>query len=802
MIRNYLTVGWRSLRRHPFYSSLNIIGISTGILFTLLIGAYVWGELQVNHQLRNASRQYILTSKWKNPDMGYPIITQGPLAKRLKEDYPHLVANYFRGDFVTSVISKGDRHFRESIDIGDSTLLTMYGFKLLYGNAHTAMQNPFSVVIKKEIAIKYFGRLNVVGESLTIQSFSNSQHDFLITGVLDDVPENSITDLNDDNHHQVYIPASTATYFPRASREDWANAFFPSYVELQPGVTPKDLEQPLKRLIRENTPTLVHQNLTIVPVALTDYYLQKDNGLVKRMLFVLSLVGLFILLMAIVNFINISISSSSARIKEIGIRKVLGGIRKQIIFQFLAESIILVLIATGIALIFYPIARPLFEGVVGKNIPGLHAFPVYFALVPVALVLVVGLLAGLYPAFKLSSLKSADSIKGKLKTVNENIWLRKSLAGFQFCLACMVIIAALIVTQQVSYFFSQNLGYDKEYVVSSQVPRDWSAKGVQHMETVRNEFAAMPEIAKVTLSYEIPDGMNGGDAPLYRAGRDSTTAIPTQFMATDAFYAETYQIPMKAGSFLPAGTAIDTTKVVMNETAIKALGFTSAGEALGSQVRFIGTPTVFTISGVTSDFHFQTMQQKIPPIAFIHVKLTNSYRYLSFKLKPGNTAATISAIEKKWAALLPGSAFEYKFMDETLERIYKSEIQLKKAAYTATLLAMVIVLLGVIGLVSLSIHKRTKEIGIRKVLGASVSSIIALFVKDFILVIIAAGIIACPVAWLVMNNWLNNYVYRVTLTAQPFVIAVLALAAITVTLIFLQTLKAGNTNPVNSLKTE
>lgn len=802
MIKNYFILAWRNIVKRPFYSSLNITGLSTGILFTLLIAAYVWNELQVNKSLRNSKNQYFLTSKWKDPNMGLDITTLGPLSKRLKEEYPHLVANYYRWDGITSVVSKGDKHFREGLQLGDSTLLSMYGFELLHGDSRTALTNPYSVVLTEDKAIKYFGKTDVVGETIGIQSFSGGKRDFAITGVLKNLPENSVTVLNDANHNTLFIPTNTFAYFGRGDFEAWTNLIIPSYIEVMNGVTAQDLEKPIEQLIQKNAPDGIKQNLTVLPVALTDYYLQKNNGLVKRMLYALSFVGLFILLMAIINFINISISSSSARIKEIGIRKVLGGVRKQIIIQFLTESVILVLLATVLAFAAYPLAQPFFGELLGKQIPGLSTFPLYFIFIPLALVLVVGVLAGLYPAIKLSSLRSADSIKGKLKTIKENVLLRKSLTGFQFCIACIVIIAAVIVSQQVSYFFSRSLGYSKEYVVSSQVPRDWSVAGVQKMERVRREFAAMPQISDATLSYEIPNGMNAGQPPVYKAGTDSAKAIPMQSLQTDGNYLSVYQIPLKAGTFFSNNIEADSLKVILNEKAVQDLSFSTADEAIGKELRIPGSSDVFTVKGVTTDFHFGTMQQKIQPSVFFKVRYTRSYRYLSFKIKSGNVANTITAIEKKWATLLPGSSFEYSFMDDTLKNLYKTEIQLKKAAYTATLLSLVIVLLGVLGLVSLSIQKRTKEIGIRKVLGASVSSIITLFMKEILLVITIAGLIACPVAWFIMQGWLSDYAYRISLTAQPFIISVAGLALITALLIVLQTLKAGIENPVKSLRTE
>jgi len=801
MLKNYFNIAWRNLWKNKIFSIINIAGLSAGIAFSLLIGAYVWNELQVNRHLKNAGSQYFLMSDWKDPNMGNTITTVGPLAKRLKQDYPNLVANYYRWDGITSVVSKGEKHFRENIQLGDSTFLHMYGFKLLHGNSTTALTDPYTVVITKEIAFKYFGRTDVTGETVSIQSFAGGNHEFTITGVLAAIPENSVTQLNPANHNTFFIPTNTFAYFGRNDFESWSNIYLPSFIELKPGKTASDIAGPIKQLIKSNAPDFIKQNLAIRPVSLNSYYINNTNGIVKRMLYTLSFIGLFILLMAIVNFVNIAISSSGNRTKEIGVRKVLGGLRSQLIAQFLAESGILVTIATLLALAFYPLARTAFGSLVGKPIPSLSSFPIYFAVIPLLLILVVSLLAGVYPAFILSSLKTVDSLKGKLKTVKENVILRKSLVGFQFSIALVVLIAATIITQQVSHFFGRGLGYNKEYVVSSQVPRDWTKKGVQKMETVRNEFARIPEVSDVTLSYEIPNGMNGGQPGIYKTGEDSTRALPMQAMVTDEHYLSTYQISLKDGSFF-AGRGQDSGKIILNEQGAVALGYKNTADAIGRQVRIPGDPTIFTIKGITHDFHFGSMQAKIAPIVFFNVQFAPVFRFLSFKIKPGKLTASIESIQQKWSQLLPGSSFEYRFMDDTLADLYATELQLKKAAYAATVLSMAIMLLSVLGLISLSIHKRIKEIGIRKVLGASVPNIVLLFIKEFMLIIVLAAVVAIPLAMVLMSKWLSNYAYRIDISPGPFVIAVAALAVITIVLISLQTFKAALANPVKSLRTE
>jgi ABC-type antimicrobial peptide transport system permease subunit len=322
-----------------------------------------------------------------------------------------------------------------------------------------------------------------------------------------------------------------------------------------------------------------------------------------------------------------------------------------------------------------------------------------------------------------------------------------------------------------------------------------------HIETIRNEFAKMPQVENISLSYEIPDGNNGGQVGVWNFGEDSTKAVSALVLQTDEKYLPVYQIPLKQGNNFE-GNRLDSGKLILNEAAVATLGFKDANDAVGKQVKLFGDPTTFTIKGVTTDFHFGSMQQKVLPIVMLNVDFTANYRYLSFKMKPGNIALSISALQHKWATLLPGAPFEYKFMDETLQNLYKTEIQLKRAANVAAALALIIALLGVVGLVALSIQKRTKEIGIRKILGSSVKGIVLLFIKDFAFAIFIGAFVACPVAYSLMHGWLNGYAYRIAITPVPFLIAIIFLVIITSALIIIQTIKAANSNPAKSLKTE
>jgi putative ABC transport system permease protein len=800
MLKNYILIAWRNILKNPFYSLVNIVGLFIGIVFTLLIGAYIYGELSVNLKLKHSKNQYLLTSIWKDPNMGPNLTCLGPIAKRLKEDYPSLVANYYRWDGIGEVITKGDKNFRENIQIGDTTFLSMYGFNLIYGDSKTALKEPFSVIITNHIAQKYFGKTEVVGQTLKIQSNTGEKKDFKITGVLGEFPLNSVTSIDATYVNDILIPINTISYFKRQI-DSWNVNIIPSYIELKEGVDPKSLAEPIRKLIRQNTSSIVYSNLQVKLVPLNTYYLTMNNGLVKRMLFTLSLIGLFILLMALINFININITRSTSRMKEIGIRKVLGGIKKELILQFMVESLLMVFLATLFALFAYPLLKPIFEGLVGKEIPTFSSFPLCFILIPIVFVTVTGILAGFYPSLVLSSFKSVDSLKGKLSSSVENIILRQGLVCFQLCIAIIILIFAGIITDQVSFFFSQQLGYSKEYVITSQVPRDWSKKGVVKMESIRREFSLMPQIENVTLSYEIPNGNLGGPPPVYKLGGDSTKGVSMLSINTDQNYLDTYKIKLKSGSFFdPKGQ--DSNKVILNEMAIHSLGWKNEEEAIGQQLRISKDPSIFTIKGVTEDFHVNNMNQKIAPLLFFNVNFSLGYRYLSFKIKPGDIVSTIDAIQKKWDTLLPGSSFEYSFMDDILRSLYASELQLRKATYTATVIAILITLLGILGLVSLSIQKRMKEIGIRKVLGASISTILNLFIKDFLVLIGIASLISIPISYLISEAWLNSYAYRIPITPYPFLVSIISLALMTLLLIGLHSLKAAFTNPIKSLQTE
>lgn len=799
MFKNFILLAWRNLIKHKTFSVINILGLSAGIAFVFLIGAYVWGELRVNNSIPDNDRVFILQSKWQKADMGMNLTTPAPLAKALRENFPDLVADYYHHDGISSIVSKGNKYFREGLQPGDASFLTMMGFPLLHGDARTALNNPNSIVITADKAHKYFGRTDVMGETLTLQSFAGGKQDFIITGILKDLPFNTVTNFTNTSNG-IFLPVESLRFFGRYDGfQAWANVYILNYVKLKEGIQPADLQKPIQQLLKLNAPPDIVANLQIKLVPLNEYYLQLNNDLARRMVYTLSFIALFILLMAVINFINITIGNSATRLKEIGVRKVMGSTRQQLIGQFLTESVVMATLSAVLALGIYQWAIPFCSKMLGKTLPSLTSLPVQFIAIPLLMALVIGGLAGLYPAFVLSLQPSVDSLKGKLKTIKEKVAFRRSLIALQFTTAIVVFVGAIIIDKQISFSFNSSLGYDKEQVITAAVPRDWTVTGVQHMEMVRNEMATLPTVSSASFSYEIPDGMSGNDnMKLYKAEEDSSRGIIATGLSTDDQYAITYKLQLAAGHFLER----DTTALVINEKAARALGWDDPHTALGQNMRLQGSQQLYTIAGVVKDFHFTSKHEAIAPMVFVHVKNTLLYRYLSFKIKPGHMPETLAALEKKWATVMPGAPFDYKFMDDTLGFMYRSEIQLKKAAQTATLLALLIVLLGVLGIVTLSITRRMKEVGIRKVLGASGWQIITLFLKEFAWMILLANLIAWPLAYMALEKWLNNFVYRIHINWAPFITVAVVIAALIAVIVTIQTIVKALTNPIRNLRSE
>lgn len=802
MISNYIKLAWRNLSRQKYYTSINIIGLVSSLAFALLMSAYIWQERQVNADIRNLDNQYILQSEYKVPGIGIELTTIGALPKALKEEYPHLVADYYRFDGISCIVSRNDQVFQEEAALGDSTLLTMYGFELADGDAKTALDDPFSMAITAATAIKYFGRTDVVGETLNIRNFAGEKRDFMITAVLEDLPENSVVNLAPSMNNTVFLPMASATYFGR-NVDNWQNPWIVGFIALQDGVTPEQLIEPMEQLLERHADERISENLIPVLKPLRTYHLEDNNGAVRQMILTVSLIAGFIVLMAVINFINIRISQSMSRIREVGVRKVLGSNRWQLIVQLLLESIIVVGVSAAIALAIYPILSPIFANIMGKTLPELGELPLYFYGYYAVFTLLLGVFASIYPALRLSASPILQAVKGQLTGTGEKQLVRKVLLTTQFVVAMVVLVATVAVSKQVALFFSDDLGYDKNYLITAQVPRDWTPEGLSRMETIRQELSGIPQVQNVSISYDVPSASASGMAQVATHGAAENESVSLQLIVSDAHYADTYKIPMLTGVFFAAdkASARDGQTAVINKQAAIMLGFDSPEDAVGKQITINGQNPV-SVAGVTDDFYLNTMHAEQPAVVWRNVFASSFYRYFSIRMQPGSMAESLTAVNNKLKELMPDAPFEYTFMDQTLERMYQSELQLKKAASAATAFSLIIVVLGIVGLVSMAVQQRVKEVGIRKVLGASATHIISLFLKDFLWVYLLALALAFPIAYYLLNQWLANYHHRMDLNVWVFGWPLVCLSALIVFFIAVQGLRAALANPVDSLRDE
>ncbi len=804
MLRSYINIAIRHLTRHKLFSIINISCLAIGITFSLIIGVYILNQENVNARIKNIDNQYLIKSRWKQENMGPDVTTLGPLAKTMKDEYPSLIANYYRFDPVANIVSAGDKHFREDISVGDTSFVSMYGFLLLYGNQKQPFINDQSAVVTEDFALKYFGKSNAINKVITIQTPSDGgRHDYVISAVLKKMPYNSISNFaTSKTEYQVFLSMENNQYFQGGDKGDnWANVFMVGMIELQKGVSPKDIEKPFEQVLEKYQPPFVKGNLKVELAGLKNYYLIQNNFAVQKMITSLSLIAAFILLLSIINFININIGTSSYRLKEIGLRKVFGSQKLQLVIQFMAESWMLTLVATIISILLYQLLLPVFNQLLNSSLDPFWKFDSTKVLLLFLLMILVGFISGIYPAFVLSSSEIINSMKGKMNSAKGGLLLRKTLIVVQFTLAIMVFISSLNVSKQVAFFFNKDLGYNKDQVmIISSLPRQWDSAGVVKMESLKTQLLQLPEVKYAALSYDIPNG-SGGNVNVYSQGNNDF--ISMLLLATDNDYGKVYDIQTETGIFLnDLNSKLIPGQVVLNETAVKALGWT---DAVGKTIHLGAiNGQLLTVVGVVKDFYYESLQHAIDPliIANLNEPFTRSYRYYSIKLSTANINKSINVLRDKWKTFFPEAGFEYVFMDDQFQSLYQSELQLKKAANIATILNLIIVFLGIYGVVAFSLSKRTKEIAVRKVIGADARNIIFLFIKDYALLILIANFIAWPVAYSITDKWLDNYAYRIQ---QNIFIYLMVCAFIFITafiLITLQCFKTANSNPVESLRAE
>ncbi len=589
MLKNYFKIAIRHLTRHKLFSLINILCLAIGITFSIIIGVYILNEESVNSNLKNVSNQYIIKSNWKVKEMGMDITTIGPLAKTMKEEYPSLVENYYRYNPVATVVSVGNNHFKENIAIGDTTLVSMYGFPVLYGNKEKAFTNINSAVITETVAQQLFGTKNAVGKVFDITTtVNNEKQQYTVSAVLKDIPKNSVTGLINIDYN-VFVPTEGSRFYSNAPDADpsqgWNSAYEIGMLELKPGITPQQMVQPFKQVLKKYSDKNTQDNLTVELAPVKDYHVNSNNGAVQKMITALSFIAAFILLMAIINFVNINIGTSSYRVKEIGLRKVFGSMRAQLMVQFISEALVLAFIAAILSFIFYELLRNVFTEILNTSLPSIWQFNIQQISLFVALIIAIGLLSGIYPALVLSASNTINSIKGKTDSARGGLLLRKGLLIVQFSLAIIVFISALNVSRQMSFIFKKDLGYNKEQLlIVDAYPKQWDSLGVQRMKMVKQQLLTLPEVKDASLSFDIPVRKPPGQITLYPQGKENNNPLVLAGFAADQDYAATFGLKTIAGSFFNQSGAFTPNQIVVNESAAKALGFADATSAAGRQI--------------------------------------------------------------------------------------------------------------------------------------------------------------------------------------------------------------------------
>jgi putative ABC transport system permease protein len=800
MYRSYFKIMLRNMIKQKFYSAITMLGLTVGITFALLTGIFIWGELQVNTDLKDVDRLYLLETHYKtNEGNQPPFFVPALLGQAAIEQYPTLFENYYRFRDRAITVSKSDKHFRLQSMIGDSTFFDMFGFHVLHGHPQHALNKPNSIVITEKIARQFFDRSDVTGESLTLSTEVSGSKEHVIIAVIADLQKkNSVTDfMNSDA--QIFLPQESRTDFNLGFQDEW-NTGIITYLKLTEGASPVEATAVLNKILQKDAPKDISNNKTIVLDPLSNYYLLTNHGAVQKLIVSLMVIVAFILLLAVTNFINISIASSFSRLKEVGVRKVIGGVKGHVLIQFLSESLLLATVSGTVSLLLYEILHNYFANVLGVSLPSLlkmsFLFWVYFLTGTIA----VGFLAGIYPSFYLASTGAIESLKGKFNSVKGTLRFSRGLVGFQFLVAVFTLITSFVMSRQISYFMETDLGYDKSHVlIASSLPRIWTEEGMNKMEVAKSEFLTSPTIKSVSLSWGSPNfNFDPYSANINLAGKPIDQGVLTTMAAADEDYAHVYGMNLLDGKFFfDADDPFQANRLVLNESAKKALGI-----SVGDKVNIQFSDKEFTIVGIVKDFHFESMHEKIKPVAFTHNRDFQAYRYFSFKLNPGSIVQSVQEVERLWKNIFPNDPFVYAFTEDRLAITYQTELQLRKATAFASVLILIIVLTGVLGLVSLSVTKRNKEIGIRKVLGASVSNILALISREYALLMIIAFGLGIPVSYMFISQWLSGFAYRIDVDGWMFVVPILALFCITIVMVCAQSFKTAKSDPVKSLKYE
>jgi putative ABC transport system permease protein len=807
MIKNYFKTAFRSLLKNKFYTGINIIGLAVGLATCLTILLYVLDDLNYDKFNSKADRIYRLNYEIKfGQNYGVAAQSPAPMGPEIVKEFPQ-VEQYTRlrwyGGFLAK---KGENNVQEGrVAYADSTLFDVFTLPVIEGNAKTALTEPHSMVITETIAKKYFNATAVVGKTLTI----NNKDVYKITAVIKDIPRQS--------HFQFdfFLPFAEN---PDSRDDDWLSQNYNTYILLRKGANPDALTPQINamndRHIGPELQNVIHLSLEsfktgggfvkISLVPLLDIHLHSNldgelytNGSIQ-FIYIFSSIAVLILLIACVNFMNLATARSANRAREVGVRKVLGSLRRDLIEQFLTESVLISCIALVLAIGIAFLMLPYFNQLAQKQIQVGALFQPGMLLSLLVLMFVVGLLAGSYPAFVLSAFKPVEVLKAKVASGLKGSWLKNSLVVFQFVISIILIVSTLVIYSQLGYIRNRDIGFNRKQVL---IINGTGALG-NRADAFKDGVMQISGVQAITASGYLPTNFARNNNAFFTSPTfGQSSSVSMQDWGVDENYIPTLGIQLEQGRNFSSQFPTDSGAVIINEAAAKLIGKRDLINKPLYQFMDIQTKKVrvYHIIGVMKNFNFSTLRDAVSPLGLV---LEKANWAISVRYDASDEAAVVDAIRNKWRSFVPGEPFDYAFMDDQFNDLYNGEKQTGQIFSTFSILAILIASLGLFGLVTYAAAQRTREIGIRKVLGATVAGIVAMITKDFLKLVLIASLIALPFSWWAMNKWLQGFAYRIAIGWWIFVIAAIAAVVIALVTVSYQSIRAALANPVKSLRSE
>jgi putative ABC transport system permease protein len=794
MLRNYLLLAIKNFRKQKMFSLINLLGLTVGITCCLMIFLFIMNEFSYDKFHKNGKDIYrvmrvgAIDGKKENIPWLSP-----PYAAALMNDYPDAVKKVVRVNPDNDLVTYKNVSYNEKkIYLVDSNFFDFFSFRLVRGNPATVLSEPLSIVMTESSAKKYFGNEDPIGKVIDF----NKKMQLKVTGIAEDVPANSHLTFD------MVVPLSNWRTAPWMNQ--WPNNGLFTYVQLNPAVKPEQLiklfpsfmDKYLGQFYKENG---LKMDLTIHP--LNDIYFEGESPFdnvkhgSKKMVYIFMSIAILILVIACINFMNLATARATDRSKEVGLRKVLGAVRKQLAWQFIFESLFFATIAAVAAILLLQAIMPAYNSFLGYKSPSYWNNPWFYTFIG-GIIIIVGVLAGSYPALLLSSFSPIESLKGKLKVGKHGAFFRKALVVFQFGISVLLIISVTIVMRQMHYVRNTDLGFDKEQSMIVRLDNGaiWDKK-IQF----KNQLQSDPAVSSVSLMSGEPGGFHDGYAFEPEGKPGERLMMNTEF--ADFEYAKTLGLKMIAGRDFSAQFPTDSTQaVIINRSAAAVLGYTPE-KAVGKWIKNLAQDSVRrTIIGVVEDFHFTSLKQTIGPLV-VSTK-EDDRRLALIKIKSANLQPVIERLKKIYKASAPDFPFEYDFLDERFDQLYKSEIKQESLLSIFSIIAICIACLGLFGLASYTAIKRTKEIGVRKVLGSSVENIVLLLSKDLLKPVLLGTIIAIPAGYFITQKWLQGFAYKVSIHWWLFAMAAIIAMLIALITVSVQAIKAALANPVKSLRTE